>query len=67
MTASPPNGTDPSRVGIASLPSASYGDGGGAIRAALGRLADELGWAAAGGGSFGAVVPEGARVLVKPN
>lgn len=34
---------------------------------ALARAADALGWSAAGAGAFGAVVPPGARVLVKPN
>lgn len=62
-------GADGARVGVASL-APSYGegaDGADAVRAALRRLARDLGWATEGGGAFGAVVPEGARVLVKPN
>jgi uncharacterized protein (DUF362 family) len=37
------------------------------LPAALARLAAMLGWEAPGAGPFGAVIPRGARVLVKPN
>ncbi|HEX3702530.1 MAG TPA: DUF362 domain-containing protein [Vicinamibacterales bacterium] len=54
-------------VGIARLPryprSSHAGD---EASEALGRLADAMGWSNARG-PFGAVVPEGARVVIKPN
>ncbi len=57
------------KVGIARLPSCSYpaaGQGDDPISHALKGLADTLGWADARS-PFGAVVPRGARVLIKPN
>jgi uncharacterized protein (DUF362 family) len=73
MTDIPDPSGDPSlgsRVGIATLP-ASYppaGDAGdGSVAAALRRLTRGLGWSAEDRGAFGSVVPEGARVVVKPN
>jgi uncharacterized protein (DUF362 family) len=62
-------GADGARVGIASL-APSYervADAPDPVRAALRRLAHDLGWSSDDGGAFGAVVPAGARVLVKPN
>jgi uncharacterized protein (DUF362 family) len=58
-----------STVGIARLPSSSYpalraSDN--AVARALVRLADGLGWSDENG-PFGAVIPHGARVLIKPN
>jgi len=58
-----------STVGIARLPSCSYpaaGESGDAVSRALGRLADFLRWSN-DSGPFGAVIPRGARVLIKPN
>jgi uncharacterized protein (DUF362 family) len=60
-------------VGIARLPSAAYppfaqpaNESGGPVSQALSRLADSLGWAN-DRGPFGRVIPQGARVLIKPN
>jgi uncharacterized protein (DUF362 family) len=58
-----------STVGIARLPSCSYpaaGESGDPISRALGRLADGLSWSDENG-PFGAAIPRGARVLIKPN
>lgn len=58
-----------SSVGIARLPSTSYpaaDEKDNAVSQALGRLADGLGWSNENG-PFGAIVPRGARVLIKPN
>ncbi|MEO8636442.1 MAG: DUF362 domain-containing protein [Gemmatimonadales bacterium] len=38
-----------------------------ALRAGLAALGTALGWARPGAGAFGAVIPAGARVVVKPN
>ena len=60
------------KVGIARLSSPSYpaaekaANGDDAVSRALGRLAHSLGWAD-DSGPFGKVIPEGARVLIKPN
>jgi uncharacterized protein (DUF362 family) len=57
------------KVSIARLPSCSYpqgADGDNPVSAALGRLATEMGWANENG-PFGGVIPNGARVLIKPN
>ncbi len=56
-------------VGIARLPSCSYpapDEKENAVSQALGRLAAGLGWSNENG-PFGALVPPGARVLIKPN
>lgn len=52
-------------VAAASLPSASYS--GEAVSAALERATRALGWADDGRGPFASTIPEGARVLIKPN
>jgi len=57
------------RVGIVELRTASYGSPAdrGAVSRAMADLAELLGWSLAGEGSFGRLVPRGARVVVKPN
>jgi uncharacterized protein (DUF362 family) len=60
------------RVAAARLPEASYpspGDSYAAISNALDRLGRLLGWAApeSWDGAFGAAIPDGAKVVVKPN
>ena len=58
------------RVGLVEIPDAGYPAGpgaGGDMAAPIERLCRFLGWAEDGRGAFGAVVPPGARVLVKPN
>ena len=71
MTSIPADSVASARVGIATLPPsyppADTPPGSGDVAGALDRLASTLGWSAAGRGAFGAVVPDGARVLVKPN
>ena len=37
------------------------------ISGAIERIGKELGWAREGKGPFGALIPAGARVLIKPN
>lgn len=59
-----PLGSPP--VAIGSVPNANYRDGS-PTRAALHDVAGLLGWSSPSGGNFGAVIPTGARVLVKPN
>ena len=59
-------------MAAARLPEASYpspGDSHAAISNALDRLGRLLGWAApeSRGGAFGAAIPDGAKVVVKPN
>jgi len=56
-----------SRVAVASLPSPTYAGQDGRIYQSLVDIATRLGWLEQGRGPFGAVVPRGARVLVKPN
>ncbi len=53
-------------IAIGSVPDARYGDGD-PVRSALREVAGSLGWSTPSGGEFGAVIPAGARVLVKPN
>jgi uncharacterized protein (DUF362 family) len=58
-------------VGIVTVPSCSYPSANDAqsdnpISQALHRLADSLGWSS-GTSAFGTVIPNGARVLIKPN
>ncbi len=56
-------------VGIVRLPSCSYpaaGESDEPVARALARLADGLGWSDENG-PFGATIPRGARVLIKPN
>jgi uncharacterized protein (DUF362 family) len=58
------------RVAAVEPRSAGYPEGdasGSDLSAALERIADLLGWGRAGCGPFGAVVPRGAKVVVKPN
>jgi len=57
------------QVGIARLPSCSYPTSehdGSPIVSALLRLSDAMGWSS-DHGPFGNVIPDGARVLIKPN
>ena len=57
------------KVGIAQLPSATYPteqECDNPVSRALRRLADTMGWADQRS-AFGAVIPKGARVLIKPN
>jgi uncharacterized protein (DUF362 family) len=65
MTALIADATRDARVAVARLPSASYD--GVHIVSAIGRAADDLGWADTVRGIFANLVPEGARVVVKPN
>lgn len=63
------NLSDP-RVAIGKLPLASYDEpeqAPGPVAKALTAICKSLGWSKAEGGLLGAVIPEGARVLVKPN
>ncbi len=63
------NHTFVSKVGIARLPSPTYPQGvesDNPVSQALSRLADAMGWSDETG-PFGKVVPQGARVLIKPN
>jgi uncharacterized protein (DUF362 family) len=53
------------RVGVASVTPGDYRPD--TVRAAVRRVAAVLGWHASGGGAFGAVIPDGATVLIKPN
>ena len=55
------------RVAGVVVPSASYDAEGRVAADALERLGAALGWAAPGRGAMANVIPEGARVLVKPN
>src|SRR5215468_5299817 len=58
-----------SKVGIARLPQPAYPSGtdhDDPVSQALSRLADALGWSNPRG-PFAAVIPPGARVLIKPN
>jgi uncharacterized protein (DUF362 family) len=55
---------------VAALPDAHYEEGPpgqAAMAQALARACQWLGWDGGSDGSFGAVIPQGARVLVKPN
>src|ERR1700729_751539 len=69
-----PNPAFVPNVGIARLPSPSYPTADqtasngrdNAVSQALSRLADSLGWSDERG-PFGGVIPQGARVLIKPN
>lgn len=54
------------RVAASALPSASYEDDA-RISRAFGDVARSLGWASESGGALGALIPRGAKVLVKPN
>ncbi|MFN2400261.1 MAG: DUF362 domain-containing protein [Gemmatimonadaceae bacterium] len=68
MTERVPQWADP-RVAVAELPVASYeaaGESDGHVAAAIERMATVLGWGS-GGNPFAAVIPPGARVVVKPN
>ncbi len=53
------------RVAAVKIASADYSES--EIAAALRRNADILGWAEVGRGAFGAIIEEGAKVVVKPN
>lgn len=69
MSFAPELWSDP-RVATVALRLASYPEAdapANELSAAVDRLADLLGWGRVGRGPFGAVVPRGARVLVKPN
>src|SRR5262245_40582883 len=58
------------RVAISKLPVASYeqtGEESHSVAKALARAVERLGWSTDESGVFGGVIPEGARVLVKPN
>lgn len=59
------------RVGIVRLPSPTYPSASAGeptpVSAGLSALAGMLGWSSDAGGPFGAVIPAGSRVLVKPN
>jgi uncharacterized protein (DUF362 family) len=65
MTALVADARRDARVAVAGLPAACYEPV--AIASAIRRAADDLGWADPGRGIFANVVPEGARVVVKPN
>lgn len=72
MTKSPAELNADARVALAATPSRAYPEaldesGADETVAALRRLAGLLGWSGGGGGAFSSVIPEGARVLVKPN
>lgn len=54
-------------VGIVRTRDATYQGGHQAMRGEVKRLADMLGWSHPSLGPLGAVIPRGARVLVKPN
>jgi uncharacterized protein (DUF362 family) len=60
-----------SRIAISKLPSASYEEdaccGANEMTKALARACEALQWAEANRGALGGVIPQGARVLVKPN
>ena len=53
------------RVAAVKIASASYSES--EIAAAIRRNADVLGWSDDGRGAFGAIIEEGAKVVVKPN
>jgi uncharacterized protein (DUF362 family) len=57
------------RVSAVRIPSAEYADADGqpTVPGALRRLGEIAGWSTAEAGTFGGVIPQGARVLVKPN
>ena len=70
MTSSPADTLTDSRVAIARAPAPGYRDGRGVeIRPSesIARVAGILGWSDQKGGPFGKIIPEGSRVLVKPN
>jgi uncharacterized protein (DUF362 family) len=56
-------------VAIADTGTTTYSSDGNpaTIRPALETLAERMGWSDAGRGAFGSVIPEGGRVLIKPN
>src|SRR5690349_5181101 len=59
-----------SALALAEVPASAYAEESGAdsaVARAIGRVAAELGWAAADKGPFGALIQPGARVLIKPN
>src|ERR1051326_3611659 len=59
-----------SGLALAEVPASAYAEETGedsAIARAVGRVAAQLGWSAADKGPFGALIPPGARVLIKPN
>src|SRR5215213_2315920 len=64
------NGNFESNLALVEVPPGAYVEEPGAastIPRAIQRLAAELGWAADGKGPLGALIPPGARVLIKPN
>lgn len=57
-----------SSLAVVEAPESAYVENDGAtIMGAIERMATELGWASEGKGPFGALIPAGARVLIKPN
>ena len=59
-----------SSLALAEVPVGAYAEESredSAVARAVGRVAAELGWGAADKGPFGALIPPGARVLIKPN
>lgn len=70
MANAPSSHNSVSKVGIARLPSPTYpamnGQSENPVSQALTRLANAMGWADESG-PFGKIVPQGARVLIKPN
>lgn len=53
------------RVGVGRVAPGDYTSA--TVRGAVQRVATTLDWAAPGAGAFGGVIPDGARVVVKPN
>ena len=57
-----------SNLAVVETPESAYlEDQGSLISGAIEGLATELGWAREGKGPLGALIPAGARVLIKPN
>jgi uncharacterized protein (DUF362 family) len=57
-----------SNLAVVETPESAYlEDQGSLISGAIERMGTELGWAREGKGPFGALIPAGARVLIKPN
>ena len=55
-------------LAVVETPESAYLDGENSlISDAIERMGTELGWAREGKGPFGALIPAGARVLIKPN
>jgi uncharacterized protein (DUF362 family) len=67
MTIGRPQPAFDPRVAASALPSASYGNGDRRVASAFEYVASSLGWASETAGPLGALIPHGAKVLIKPN